>query len=88
MKKNELRTIAKNKDRFLDIMNLLKHKEYNKIFDSYGQRVYCLVVPRSYKKKDINRLMQEGKFKDIYWKYGRGTYNDYIYKMQQIDVYS
>ena len=87
MRKKKIRKIARTEERYLDIVNLLENKMYDEIFETYGQRIYCLVVPKSYKKKEINKMMREGKFEDIYRKYGEGTYNRFINKMQQEDVY-
>ncbi len=88
MGKKKLMQGAITKERLKDIIALRKAKEYDKIFETYGQRIYCLAVPRKYKKQDIKNLLQQGRFEDIYRRYGESTYNDYIYKMQEIDVYN
>lgn len=88
MRKKELKQGAMTKERLQDIMALRKSKEYDKIFEIYGQRIFRLAVSRKYKKQDIKSLLEEGRFEDIYRRYGERTYNTYIYVMQQKDIYN
>lgn len=88
MGKKELKQGAMTKERLQDIMALRKSKEYDKIFEIYGQRIFRLAVSGKYKKQDIENLLEEGRFEDIYRKYGERTYNSYIYVMQQKDIYN
>ncbi len=48
MKNNSLKKFAKNRERFNDILKLRKAKEYDKIFELYGQSIYKFSVPGRY----------------------------------------
>ncbi len=80
--------VARTKERYEDIINLLENKKYDEIFEAYGQRIYNLVAPKSYKKKDLKKLVKSGRAEDIYRKYGDFKYRWYLNKMRQIDVYN
>ena len=80
--------VARTKERYEDIINLLENKKYDEIFEAYGQRIYNLVVPKSYKKKDLKKLVKSGRAEDIYRKYGDFKYRWHLNKMRQIDVYN
>ena len=82
MDKKELKRSARTTERFKDIMNLRKSKEYDKIFEVYGQTIFKLAVPRKHQKAEVKELFEKGRWEDIYRKYGENTYNKYIYKMQ------
>ena len=88
MSKKELKIGAITKERLKDIMTLRKNKEYDKIFEVYGQRIYNVAVPSRVKRKEIKQLIKEGRFEDIYRKYGDKTYNEHINEMMQIDIYN
>ena len=88
MKNNSLKKFAKNRERFNDILKLRKAKEYDKIFEVYGQSIYKISVPVGYQKKDIKNLIKSGRFEDVYRKYGTGVYNEKIGEMLQKDVYN
>ena len=82
--------MSNNKDelkkRKKKIKELLKEKQYDRIFELYGQRIYKIYVPEFYKEEDIEMLLKQGRFEDIYRKYGINIYNQYIHKMQAMDV--
>lgn len=88
MDKKELKRSARTTERFKDIMNLRKSKEYDKIFEVYGQTIFKLAVPRKYQKAEVKELFEKGRWEDIYRKYGENTYNKYIYKMQEQEIYN
>lgn len=88
MDKKLLEKAAQSKTRFKDVMSLRKAKEYDKIFEQYGQRIYNLAVPSSHRKAEIKTLLEQGRFEDIYFKHGKNAYDDNIYKMQAMDVYN
>lgn len=79
--------IKNNTEKYKNIKELLKEKEYDKIYELYGSETYCFFVPSKYQKKEIKRLLEEGRFYDIYLKYGESTYENYLPKMQAIDIY-
>lgn len=88
MDKKELKRSARTTERFKDIMNLRKSKEYDKIFEVYGQTIFKLAVPRKHQKAEVKELFEKGRWEDIYRKYGENTYNKYIYKMQEQEIYN
>ena len=45
-------------------------KKYNDINRNLGNDVFKKVVPRKVKKADIENLKEEGRYQDIYAKYG------------------
>ena len=87
MGKKEIKESAISIQRYKDIIDLRKNKEYDKIFEIYGQTIYKFAVPHRYKKNEIDQLLEEGRFEDIYRKYGPGTYKEQIGKMQALDIY-
>lgn len=88
MNKKILKTILQTKVRTAQVKSFLKGKEYDKIFELYGSRVYSSAVPRKYKKEEVNKLIKQGRFEDIYRLYGEEEYSKLIGKMQAIDVYN
>lgn len=75
------------KTRKKNIKQLLNEKQYDKIFELYGQRIYNSCVPKKHKHKDIKQLLEQGRLEDVYRKYGMNTYEKYLNKMQQKDVF-
>jgi hypothetical protein len=88
MNKRKLKKDAKTEERYNQIMDLRKAKEYDQIFEKYGQNLYNIAVPNSYKRKDIENLLIDGRFEDIYRRYGEAIYNSYIDEMQEMDIYN
>ena len=87
MNEKNIRKIADSSKQAKHIIKLLKNRQYNRIFELYGQDMYFLVVPKKIQNKDIKQLLKDGKFEDIYTKYGRATYNGLINKMESIEIY-
>lgn len=75
-----------NKEDRKIISNLRKNKEYDKIYKLYGQKKYIKVVSPQYQNADIDKLMKEGRYLDIYEKYGEAVYKKYLNAMQKVDV--
>lgn len=65
-----------------------KEKEamYDDIYHLYGQTVFNDIASKSYKKKDIKNLLKNGKFEDIYFKYGEKEYNKHLEEMRAKEV--
>lgn len=71
-----------------DIKQLKKNKQYDKIFEMYGQKVFLENSPKKYKTDEIKQLMKEGKYEDIHFKYGQTIYNSLLQKMKEREIYS
>ncbi len=59
------------KNNITKFYEILKNKNYEGIYELYGKQAYLLFAPRQYKKDDINRLMSEKKYGELYSKYGK-----------------
>lgn len=88
MGKKELKKKTITKERLKDVLALRKSKEYDKIFETYGQTIFNMATPRKYKEAEAKEMFQEGRWEDIYRKYGKDMYDKYLYKMQQQEVYN
>lgn len=69
-----------------EIKKLKKDKNYEEIYQKYGQKVYIKNVSSRYKKEDLKKLSKEGRYMDIYNKYGRDTYNKYLVQAQAREI--
>lgn len=65
----------KEKEIKREVKLLAKQKEFERIYQEYGPAYFREYVSRKYKKEDIAKLRQEGKYLDIYVKYGK-TYKE------------
>lgn len=54
-----------------EVKALAKQEEYEKIYYQYGPKWFRKYVSEDYKEKDINKLRAEGRYIDIYTKYGK-----------------
>jgi hypothetical protein len=54
-----------------EIKKLAKEREYEKIYYQYGPKYFRKYVADWYKWGDINELREEGRYIDIYTKYGK-----------------
>lgn len=93
MDRKLLKELAQTEERMNEILSLRKEakndtSKYDEIFYKYGQEIYNEVVPEKYRKKDINKLLKQGRLFDIYLKHGEYAYEDNIHKMRQIDIYN
>lgn len=68
------------------INELKKQKNYEQIFEEFGQKTYVRNIPSTYIRKELKKLKKEGKFELIYRKYGEKEYNKYISYMLKKDV--
>lgn len=75
-----------NKEVKKEVKQLLKKKDYDKIFDSYGRTIYKISVPKKYQRKDIKKLLEDGRFFDVYRKYGYVIYKQHLDQMRKRDV--
>lgn len=50
--------------------NIISKKKYNELYTMYGKKIYNLFTPNSYKKQDIEKLMNNNDLGTIYNKYG------------------
>lgn len=57
------------------IKQLKRDKNYHAIFVNFGRIAYLNNIPRSYRKKEIKKLKSEGRYEDIFSKYGEEEYN-------------
>ena len=57
------------------IKQLKKDKNYHAIYVNFGRIAYLNNIPRSYRKKEIKKLKNEGRYEDIFNKYGEEEYN-------------
>lgn len=65
------------------IKELKKEKNYNEIFVRFGSKAFRKYAPRSYRKEDLDKLIEEGKYEDIYNKYSKykkDTYKELLKK--------
>lgn len=60
------------------LIQLKKEKSYEKILKQFRQR--------KYRKQDIAKLKKEGKFEDIYIKYGENYYNKLLNEFKQREI--
>lgn len=69
-----------------DIIQLMKEKKYDEIYQKYGRETYLRVVSNKHQIRDIDKLMEEGRFFELYEKYGEKIYRDYLREMKKVDV--
>ena len=58
------------------VKKLAKQKKYEDIYVIYGRKWFLKYTPKKYQKADRLKLKIEGKFLDIYNKYGSIDYED------------
>ena len=58
------------------VKKLAKQKMYEDIYVIYGRKWFLKYVPKKYQKADRKKLWKEGKFLDIYNKYGSIDYEE------------
>lgn len=68
-----------------DIIQLMKEKKYDEIYQKYGRETYLRVVSNKHQIRDIDKLMDEGRFFELYEKYGEKIYRDYLREMKKVD---
>lgn len=54
-----------------EVKLLAKQKKFEQIYNEYGPQYFRKYVSRKYKKREIKKLRQEGRYLDIYEKYGK-----------------
>ena len=69
-----------------EIKKLKKDKNYEEIYQKYGQKLYIKNASTRYKREDLKKLSKEGRYMDIYNKYGRDTYNKYLVQAQAREI--
>ena len=69
-----------------DIIQLMKEKKYDEIYQKYGRETYLRVVSNKHQIRDIDKLMDEGRFFELYEKYGEKIYRDYLREMKKVDI--
>ena len=69
-----------------DIIQLMKEKKYDEIYQKYGRETYLRVVSNEHQIRDIDKLMDEGRFFELYEKYGEKIYRNYLREMKKVDV--
>ena len=69
-----------------DIIQLMKEKKYDEIYQKYGRETYLRVVSNKHQIRDIDKLMEEGRFFELYEKYGEKIYLYYLREMKKVDV--
>ena len=74
------RELEKGKKEKEAIKKLAEDKEYEKIYQQYGQTAYLKYTPPKYIREDFNKLKKEGKYEDIYLKYGNVKYTGSLVK--------
>ncbi len=70
----------------ISLRKLKKAKKYDDIYQIYGQEAYLKNTPSRYLKKDMNSLVKDNRFYELYEKYGEANYKKYIKQMQKVDV--
>lgn len=89
--KNIYNLLTPNKYKIKDISKLMKKEKYGKIYNKYGS-IRLLFVKNFYKKmrNDLLIMLEDGRFEDIYRKYGNNFYNNpsYIKYFIEQDVYN
>lgn len=86
--KRELKKLLKTKERVNEVLKLRKNGEFDKIFELYGYQVFNVAVTTKFKNKDIETLFDQGRFEDIYRRYGAKEYEKFIHEMQAVDIYN
>lgn len=86
--KRKLKKLLKTKERVNEVLRLRKNGEFDKIFELYGYQVFNVAVTTKFKNKDIETLFDQGRFEDIYRRYGAKEYEKFISEMQPLDVYN
>ena len=56
------------------IEKLKKEKQYDKIYEQFGNEAYRKNIPKRLRKQELKKLKQERKYFDIYNKYGTAEY--------------
>ena len=69
-----------------DIIQLMKEKKYDEIYQKYGRETYLRVISNEHQIRDIDKLMDEGRFFELYEKYGEKIYRNYLREMKKVDV--
>lgn len=62
------------------------YKQFDEIYEMYGQEAYHKFVASKYRKKDIKQLMKEQRFLSIYNKHGEREYNSHLSEMRAQDI--
>lgn len=75
-----------NKDDIKKIITLKKEKKFDDIYKLYGRNAYLLVTPQYYVNRDKNQLLSDGRYFDLYEKYGEDRYNAYIKRIEKADI--
>ena len=88
MNKKELKKHAVTKKRLKAILALRKNKKYDKIYQLYGRTIYNLATPSKIRKREVERLMDEGRFEEIYAKFGKTKYVENLDEMYETDIYN
>lgn len=86
MDKENKETIKSIKKKLKSMNKEEKKEYYGQIYSLYGKNIFHKIVPKKYKEDDLDNLLAEGKFQDIYFKYGEKTYNENLTYMRQQDV--
>ncbi len=60
-----------NKNIKRQVKKLVQQKKYEDVYVIYGRKWFKKYVPKRYQKQDRKKLWREGKFLDIYNKYGK-----------------
>lgn len=71
MDKAELIEGLKRKNELGNFYNLLNSKKYDEIYHMYGKNVYNFVAPMDHKKSDVEKLISDGNYSQLYSKYGK-----------------
>lgn len=82
-----LKKLSQTRDRYKDIIQLKKAKEYNLIYEKYGSVIYQTTVPSIEREKDITNLMMSGRFEEIYKKHGADAFYLRMDQMKAIDKF-
>ena len=62
------------------IEKLKKEKQYDKIYEQFGNEAYRKNIPKRLRKQELKKLKQERKYFDIYNKYGTAEYEKVLIK--------
>ncbi len=68
----------KEKEIKKEVKTLAKQKEFEQIYQQYGPQYFRKYVSRKFRKEDLKKLKREGKYLDIYERYGEKVL-DYLY---------
>lgn len=88
-KKKDVKQEVKNIKEKIKLNNLSLEQSiplYNNLYYKYGRKTYIKFTPESVIDKDIDLLMDENRFIELYMKYGEKEFNIQKYLIKSFEI--